>query len=215
MRQNATTRRRNDTEADSGPGEQDAIWSRGTKATRLAQWLAACSLLYAGYRAYYAVGGTAGMIGEPVSQAQFQAINAIGSLLIVVLSAVLPLVLVHVRRLHRAAPVLGWIGAVGCCMHALVDITLRVLSVTGQYPTELPVAAWRSFDRRTADLQDLLFNEPWFLVVGLLWGALALTFVHPRKRRAWVVSAVVACLLLSVVGRAQRSACDRLRAGVG
>ncbi len=85
-------------------------------------------------------------------------------------------------------------------MHALIDITLRVLSLTGKYPTQLPAAAWCSFDRRTADLQDLLFNEPWFLVVGLLWGALGLTFVHPRRRRTWAVSAVVACLLLSVVG---------------
>ena len=140
------------------------------------------------------------MIGEPVSDAQFRRINAIGSLLIVLFSVVLPLVTVHVRRLNRVVPALGWIGAVGCVMHALVDSTLRVLSLTGQHPTELPATVWRSFDRRTADLQDLLLNEPWFLLVGLLWAALALTFVHPRRRRTWVVSAVLACLVLSVVG---------------
>jgi hypothetical protein len=200
MRLAATTRRRDDTDADSGQVEPDEIGSRGTTAIHLARWLAACCLLYAGYRAYYAAGGTLGMIGEPVSEGQFRAINAVGSLLIVVFSVVLPLVVVHVRRLNRVVPVLGWIGAVGCCVHALVDVTLRVLSLTGRHPTELPTAVWRSFDRRTADLQDLLLNEPWFLLVGLLWASLALTFVHPAKRRTWVVSAVVACLLLSVVG---------------
>ncbi len=167
---------------------------------RLAWALAAVSLAYALYRAYYALGGTIAMIGVPVSEAQFRAINAVGSAVIVLFSAVLPLVVVLVRRFNGAVPVLGWIGAVGCCMHALVDITLRVLSLTGQHPTELPAEAWRSFDRRTADLQDLLFNEPWFLVVGLLWAALGLTFVSRRSRRAWAVSAVLACVALSVVG---------------
>ena len=44
------------------------------------------------------------MIGVPVSGAQFRAVNAIGSILIVLFSAVLPLVLVHVPRFHRAGP---------------------------------------------------------------------------------------------------------------
>ena len=188
MRQEAMTRRR---EESGAPRQQ---------ASRLAGWLGGISVLYAAYRAYYAFGGTVGMIGVPTSEAQFRTINAIGSLLIVVFSAVLPVILVRVPRFHRAVPVFGWIGAVGCCMHALVDSTLRVLSLTGQHPTELPAEAWRSFDRRTADLQDLFFNEPWFLAVGLLWGALALTFVRPSRRRTWVVSAVLACLALTVVG---------------
>ena len=200
MRHAATTRRRDGTDSDPGPAGSREIGSPGTTAIHLARWLAGCSLLYAGYRAYYAAGGTVGMIGEPVSDAQFREVNAIGSLLIFLFSVVLPLVMVHVRRFNRAVPVVGWIGAVGCVMHALVDSTLRVLSLTGQHPTELPATFWRSFDRRTADLQDLLLNEPWFLLVGLLWAGLALTFVHPRGRRTWVVSAVAACLLLSVVG---------------
>jgi hypothetical protein len=96
---------------------------------------------------------------------------------------------------------LAWIGAVGCCMHALVDATLRVLSVTGVHPTQLPASAWRSFDRHAADLQDLLLNEPWFFVEGLLWAALGLTAVrHPHRRRAWTVSAVAGCLVLTGVG---------------
>jgi hypothetical protein len=155
--------------------------------------LAIWAFAYAGYRAYYAVGGTIGMIGQPVSDAQFRAVNA-------VVAAVLPLVVVRVEALRRAVPVLGWIGAVGCGMHALVDGTLRVLSVTGVHPTQLPASFWRSFDRHAADLQDLLLNEPWFLIEGLLWAALGLAFVAPSRRRAWLVSAIAAGLLLTVVG---------------
>ena len=59
-------------------------------------------------------------------------------------------------------------------MHAVVDVTLRIFSLTGVHPTQLPDSVWLSFDRRAADLQDLLLNEPWFLVTGLLWGALGL-----------------------------------------
>jgi hypothetical protein len=72
--------------------------------------------------------------------------------------------------------------------------------VTGVHPTQLPAAFWLSFDRRAADLQDLLLNEPWFLVEGLLWGVLGLAFVSGPRRRAWITSAVVACLALTVVG---------------
>jgi hypothetical protein len=140
------------------------------------------------------------MIGEPASDEQFRAMNAVGSGLIFVFAVVVPLIAVQVRALWRLLPALGWIGAVGCCMHALVDVTLRMLSVTGVHPTQLPADVWRSVDRRAADLQDLLLNEPWFFVEGLLWAALALAFVRPQRRRAWRVSAVAACLGLTVIG---------------
>jgi len=106
----------------------------------------------------------------------------------------------RVRVLRRALPVLGWIAAVGCCMHALVDWTLRVLSLTGVHPTQLPASVWRSFDRRAADLQDLLVNEPWFFVEGLLWGTLAVGLLPRSRRRPWIVSSVTTCLLLICVG---------------
>lgn len=159
--------------------------------------LALWALAYAGYRAYYAAGGTFGMIGQPVSVAQFRTINAVGAV-VILLAAVLPLV--AVRFFPRAIPVLGWIGAVGCCMHALVDAALRVFSMTGVHPTQLPADVWQSFDRHAADLQDLLLNEPWFLVEGLLWGAVGLAFVGVSRRRGWLVSVVVVCLLLTVLG---------------
>lgn len=156
-------------------------------------------LMYAGYRAYYAFGGTVGMIGTPVSEADFRAVNAFGAVVILV-AGVLPWLILRWTWLRRITPVLGWIVAVGCTMHALVDWILRVLSLTGVHPTMLPAEVWASYDRRTADLQDVFLNEPWFLVEGLLWAALALMLVSPGVRRPWVVSAVVAVAVLTTLG---------------
>jgi hypothetical protein len=157
------------------------------------------ALLYAGYRAYYAFGGTVGLIGRPVSESRLQAINAAGAAIILV-AAALPWLVLWSARFRRITPVLGWVVAVGCCMHALVDATLRVLSLTGVHPTQLPSSVWATYDRRTSDLQDLFLNEPWFLVQGLLWAALTLYVVRRARRRAWLVSAIVATLALTVVG---------------
>lgn len=169
------------------------------RARGIAIALALWGLAYACYRAYYAAGGTLGMIGEPVSLDQFRMINAVGAG-IILLAALLPLVALRLRILRRAVPVFGWIGAVGCCMHAVVDMTLRVLSLTGVRPTQLPASVWRSFDRQVADLQDLLVNEPWFLIEGLLWGALGIAFVAKTRRRTWLLSAIAGTLMLTVVG---------------
>jgi hypothetical protein len=166
---------------------------------RVAVALAAWSFAYAGYRAYYAAGGQIGMPGEPISRAQYRAINAVGAAIIFVAGAV-PLIALKVYAVRRALPVLCWIAAVGCCMHALVDITLRIFSLTGVHPTQLPASVWRWFDRRTADLQDMLLNEPWFCIEGLLWAALGVAIVRPARRRTWMLTAAVACLLLTVVG---------------
>lgn len=169
-----------------------------SRARRLALVLACWSFAYAAYRGYYALGGDLGAIGVPRSESEMRRVNAVGAVLIA-LAGALPLVAVRVTRLTRALPVLGWIGAVGCCMHALVDMTLRVFSLAGVHPTELP-DAWLTYDRRRADLQDLFLNEPWFLVTGLLWAALGLAFVRRPRRSPWLRSAVTACLALTVVG---------------
>jgi hypothetical protein len=154
---------------------------------------------YACYRAYYAVGGEIGMIGQPTSNAQFRAVNAVGAGIILI-GALLPVVLVRGASPRPAAPVLAWIAGVGCCMHALVDGILRLLSLTGVHLTELPADLWQSFDRRGSDLQDLMLNEPWFLVEGLLWVALGVASIHSSRRRLWLASAAATCLLLTVVG---------------
>ncbi|HSU97944.1 MAG TPA: hypothetical protein VLI40_11985 [Gemmatimonadaceae bacterium] len=49
-------------------------------------------------------------------------------------------------------------------------------------------------------MQDLLLNEPWFLIEGLLWAALGVAIIQPSKRRAWVTMAAAGCILLTVVG---------------
>jgi hypothetical protein len=165
----------------------------------VAAWLAAWSFGYAAYRGYYAAGGTVGMIGVPASTSQFRAVNATGAA-VIALAGLLALAGPQLGVLRRALPVLGWVGGVGCCMHALVDTTLRLLSLTGVHPTVLPATFWLSFDRQRADLQDLLLNEPWFLVEGLLWGALGLAHVAGPRRRPWLTTAAVAGVLLTVVG---------------
>jgi hypothetical protein len=40
------------------------------------------------------------------------------------------------------------------------------MSVTGTITISYPF--WRSIDRQQTDMQDLLFNEPWFLIEGLI-----------------------------------------------
>jgi hypothetical protein len=173
----------------------DAHRRQRTIAAALFWW----ALGYAAYRAYYSAGGQLGMIGQPASDAQFRAVNAAGAG-IVLLGALLPPVLVRVAWLRPAAPVLGWIAGVGCCMHAFVDGVLRLLSLTGAHATQLPAQFWDSVDRRAADLQDLFLNEPWFLVEGLLWVTLGVTCTRSSHRGAWLVTASGACLLLTVVG---------------
>ena len=76
----------------------------------------------------------------------------------------------------------------------------QIFSLTGVQPTQLPASVWRWFDRRSADLQDLLLNEPWFFIEGLLWAALGVAIVRPSARRIWLLTAVIACVLLTVVG---------------
>jgi hypothetical protein len=172
------------------------------RARRIAIVLAAWGFLYACYRAYYAFGGQGAMVGQPVSQSQFREANAV-AVVILLVATVLPLLAVVTATrpwVRRLFPVIGWVAAVGCCMHALVDATLRVLSLTGAYPSRYPPGYWLTIDRRVADLQDLLFNEPWFFVEGCLWAALVLSLLSVGSRRQWWLSAVAGCLVLTVIG---------------
>jgi hypothetical protein len=106
----------------------------------------------------------------------------------------------HRPALRPALVALCWVVTVGCETHAVVDMTERVLSLAGLLTLDYPF--WVSVDRRQADLQDLLFNEPWFLIEGLLWGAIAWFGGLRRAPRArwWLASALVAILALTVVG---------------
>jgi uncharacterized membrane protein len=145
------------------------------------------------------------MIGRPVSMAQFRLVNTIGAG-ILALAAIIPLFVLRRglpvdRRARRWLLALCWLVAVGCCMHALVDGVLRILSLTGVHEVSYPPGVWISIDRRTADLQDLLFNEPWFFLEGCLWALVAIFALRTQaSRRRWLRSAVAGCVLATAVG---------------
>jgi hypothetical protein len=184
---------------------EKAMKTKSCGPSRWAKWpaYAACgwALLYAAYRGYYALGGTAGMFGTPVSMGQWWLINAVGAAIILI-GAVLPVATLPLWQRRQARLVLlalCWVIAVGCVMHALVDATARNLSLAGMLHMDFPFFA--SIDRRESDLQDLLLNEPWFLVEGLLWGVLGwFRLASAWSRRLWVASGVVATIALTVIG---------------
>ena len=160
------------------------------------------SFAYGCYRLYYAAGGLVGLAGTPVSMAQFRLINAVAAIALFVTAAV-PLVCLGRWRRHRAIGlllILSWLIAVGCIMHALVDIVQRIASLAGVLVIDYPL--WIAPNRRALDLQDLLFNEPWFLVEGLLWAVMAWAgALHTSPRRWWWIgSAVAAIVVLTAAG---------------
>jgi hypothetical protein len=165
-------------------------------------WAAgAWALLYAIYRGYYALGGSFGTFGEPVSITAWYTINAIAALLLLG-TAVLPVVSERLwtRRPWRIGLLaFAWVVAVGCVMHAAIGIATRLLSLTGVITIDYPFFA--SIDRTAADLQALFLNEPWFLVEGLLWGAIgASALASVRARQRWIATAAAAVVVLAVIG---------------
>jgi hypothetical protein len=84
-------------------------------------------------------------------------------------------------------------------MHAVIDMAQRVLSLQGRLAIQYP-SMWQSIDRHAADLQDLYGNEPWFLIEGLLFGALAWCHLAGRGRWWWLGSALVVTALLIAYG---------------
>jgi hypothetical protein len=136
--------------------------------------VAAWGLGYALYRGYYALGGTLLLPGTLADPSQFRLINA-AAVAILAIAAVLPIAMLLLWRRPRARLVLlaaCWLVAVGCTMHALIDSIERVLSLAGLLRIEYPSTIWATIDRRSADLQDLFFNEPRFLLEGLGYAAL-------------------------------------------
>jgi hypothetical protein len=169
---------------------------------RASRAAAVWAFLYAAHRAYYAAGGTFDMFGVPVSEAQWRFVNAVGAAMLLV-AAIAPLAMLDAWRrpaLRYLLLTLCWLLTVGFVMHAVIDMTQRLLSLTGLMTMDVPF--WLSVDRRQSDLQDLLFNEPWFLIEGLLWGTIAWAGGLSRMRnpRWWLTSALVAILGLTIVG---------------
>jgi hypothetical protein len=162
------------------------------------------ALWYAIYRGYYAAGGTAFLPGTILegSEGEFRLINLVGAVIIgaAAVMSVVTLTLWSRRWPRRMLLALCWAVAVGCCMHALVSMTARVLSLAGMVHLDYP-PLWATVDYRVADLQDLFFNEPWFLVEGLAFGALGWIGLGPgRPRRWWTATAVAAIAALLLLG---------------
>jgi hypothetical protein len=175
---------------------------RAAPIVTASRFAAAWALFYALYRAYYALGGTVGMFGVPVSDDQWRYINAVGAGILLV-GAAAPLALLTLWPRPRLRPMLlafCWVVTVGCIMHALVDMIQRAASLAGLLSMHLPF--WQTIDQRQSDLQDLLFNEPWFLIEGLAWATIAWMggLKSSPHRRWWIVSALAAIVALTIVG---------------
>ena len=165
--------------------------------------LAVFGLAYTLYRAYYSFGGTIGMIGTPASGSEWRAQN-LGAAAVLLLVSLLPLVALPFwrhPRLRRGLLVVAWLLAVGGVMHALIMDVQRVTSLAGLHHIHYPASEWQSRDDHAADLQDLFFNETWFLVEGILWGVLAWTVLgRSRGGRRWLTSALTATAALTCIG---------------
>lgn len=170
---------------------------------RWAMIAAGWGALYALYRTYYALGGLAGLPGVLRADAHrtFELINLIAVLLLV-LGAAAPILMLRFwnTRLWLGCVAVCWAVAVGCIMHALIDSAQRVLSLAGSLTVAYPTELWASVDRRAADLQDLMGNEPWFLIEGLLFAGIALLHLRGRGRLTFVISALLAIAAFVAAG---------------
>lgn len=142
------------------------------------------------------------MLGTPVSHQQWLLINA-GAAVLILIAALLPIAILHAWQNRAARPVLlalCWVVTVGYVSHAVFGILERVMSVTGTITISYPF--WRTIDRQQADMQDLLFNEPWFLIEGLLWAAIAWAGAlrNSQWRFWWLGTAGAASLAVVAVG---------------
>lgn len=164
-------------------------------------------LVYALYRGYYALGGRVGMQGVPASYSQWTFINGFAAVAILIAAAV-PIVALPFwghRVVRPVLLVLFSIAAVGLTMHGVIDETQRILHLTGlagRFHMQLHLAGWRSIDMRTADLQDIFWNEPWFLALGLVCGGVVWTALIERRRarRWWLAGALAATAVCIAFG---------------
>lgn len=168
---------------------------------RLSTIAAIWALWYAIYRCYYAFGGTWFLPGTVVKPGLFRLVNGAGTLILLLGSAT-PLVMRPLwpsPRLRRVLLSVCWIIAVGCVMHGIIDITQRILSLAGALDVPYGSSIWKP-DPRAADWQDIAFNEPWFLLEGGLFAALAWLNLTHAGRRTWLVTAAIATAVLTAFG---------------
>jgi hypothetical protein len=158
-------------------------------------------LWYAVYRLYYAFGGTVWLPGTITGPTTFRLINALAAVALL-LAAALPVATLRLwrhRMLRRLLMVACWIIAVGCVMHAIIDIVQQSLSLAGLLTVQVNSTVL-VLDPRAAALQDIFFNEPWFLIEGILFAVLACLHLDGRARLLWLASACAAVAVLVVFG---------------
>jgi hypothetical protein len=126
------------------------------------------------------------MTGVRVSRAQFESINLVGAVIVAAIGVVPVIGLATWRhaRVRRDLLALSWALAVGLVMHGLVDDVQRVASLLGLHEVNYPASAWRSVDRYQADIQDLVFNETWFIGDGLLFATILRSAFQTPARAA-------------------------------
>ena len=143
------------------------------------------------------------MIGTPASESSWRATN-LGAAAVLLVIAFLPLAALPLwgrPRWRRALLVVAWFLAVGGVMHALIMVTQRIASLAGWHRIHYPASEWLSHDSHAADVQDLLFNETWFLVEGILWGVLAWSVLGgSRDGRRWLASALAGVAVATCIG---------------
>lgn len=185
----------------ASPLKQEPPWRHPPGLVTVSLVTGALALVYAMYRGYYGLGGAVGMFGTPASDAQWRAINLTAAAILLVV-AVLPVAALPLWRRSRLRPVLlalCWPLAVGFTMHGLVDDIQRVLSLAGALDIRYPF--FTAVDHRAADVQDLAFNETWFVAQGALWGLLgSISLGRSRARRWWTGTAVTAIAVLTSIG---------------
>jgi Protein of unknown function (DUF3995) len=186
--------------ADSAP-EQGQLWRNRSRLMTVSLIAGGWGLLYAMYRGYYGFGGTVGMFGTPTSETEWRAINLAAAALLLVV-ALLPVAVLPLWQRPRLRPVLlalCWVLAVGFTMHGLIDDVQRVLSLTGTLHIKYPI--FTRVNRHAADIQDLVFNETWFLTEGILWGFLGWIGLGRSPGRGWWIgTALAAIAVLTVIG---------------
>jgi Protein of unknown function (DUF3995) len=181
--------------------EQGQLWRHRSRLVTVSLITAGWGLLYAMYRGYYGFGGTVGMFGTPTSETEWRAINLAAAALLLVV-ALLPVAVLPLWQRPRLRPVLlalCWVLAVGFTMHGLIDDVQRVLSLTGTLHIKYPI--FTRVNRHAADIQDLVFNETWFLTEGILWGFLGWIGLGRSPGRGWWIgTALAAIAVLTVIG---------------
>ena len=176
--------------------------TRGVNLLRLSIAASIWGALYAVYRLYYGLGGMSFIPGELSSAATFRSTNLVAVAVMLVL-ALLPLAMYRVKNSAKWkfwVVIVCWLVAVACCSHALIDITQRILSLTGQLQIQYPSSIWHSVNYKEADLQDLFGNEPWFLIEGLLFAAIGWWSIPKGKHRIWALTLLGAVGVSTVVG---------------